>query len=615
MSGQPYRNASDPEKYRNQYLETLALRANIDKTNFDANQVYKQTGQLPAVTQLADTRTTTEKLADIQGTRLELIKDLKPIADPQFAQLIVQKIEQSPFNTDGSLYTYLVQMAPQLVKEISKQYKYKIKGDMNDAETIVKFIENAFANTKDLSQSVKSFFSSANNQARLSSSDLTTLREQYNIIVNKLLSKISPNTVPGGQIQQLVAEINRKIVSLSAFLNTDAYKLFTTNINAVIANVLPNSSAVEQQRTMEHIKLLQELIEKLPKPVFLQTLLQQIEKSLKNINPELTYKLLLNLDELIPIVEPRLIELDDMINQGTIDAYNLPAPIPAGPILGAPPGVGAPANIPADPALHARLNQLTNQELYDVIQTIYGDNNFDVIVQYHLNQAQREQYAEAYAELQRIINGGQPGENTANSIYEVIRLSQQGPVGIHGVGIRRKGRPKGSGLARPFKDKVDRNKGIQPSPRFISFGKHLINTKKLDDDIISIKRLSGANIKEIPSSKVSYRVGKILRDIVGGKIIDEYDLEELTPEEKIYLHKISKYSDIQDRLNIRSPNKDQEEKEYNQFEIMKGEILSGNDSKELVKKFKSILLKFSREGKLPKGQVTEILTELVELGY
>jgi hypothetical protein len=142
-----------------------------------------------------------------------------------------------------------------------------------------------------------------------------------------------------------------------------------------------------------------------------------------------------------------------------------------------------------------------------------------------------------------------------------------------------------------------------------------INTKKLNDDIISIKRKSGANIKEFPSLKVSNKVSKILKDIIGGKIIEESDINSLSPTEQIYLNKLSKYSDIQDRLNIPSPSKDQEEKEYNQFEIMKGEILSGNDSKELVKKFKGLILKFSREGKLPKGQVTEILSELVELGY
>jgi hypothetical protein len=48
---------------------------------------------------------------------------------------------------------------------------------------------------------------------------------------------------------------------------------------------------------------------------------------------------------------------------------------------------------------------------------------------------------------------------------------------------------------------------------------------------------------------------------------------------------------------------------------MKGEILSGNDSKELVKKFKLMILKLSRNGMLPKNESNELLETLVNLGY
>jgi hypothetical protein len=51
------------------------------------------------------------------------------------------------------------------------------------------------------------------------------------------------------------------------------------------------------------------------------------------------------------------------------------------------------------------------------------------------------------------------------------------------------------------------------------------------------------------------------------------------------------------------------------FEILKGQILAGNDSKELVKEFKVAMLKFVKEGRIPKREANEILYELMALGF
>ena len=42
MSGQPNRNPTDPSKFRQQYLANLALEANINDKNLQANMIYKK---------------------------------------------------------------------------------------------------------------------------------------------------------------------------------------------------------------------------------------------------------------------------------------------------------------------------------------------------------------------------------------------------------------------------------------------------------------------------------------------------------------------------------------------------------------------------------------------
>ena len=63
-------------------------------------------------------------------------------------------------------------------------------------------------------------------------------------------------------------------------------------------------------------------------------------------------------------------------------------------------------------------------------------------------------------------------------------------------------------------------------------------------------------------------------------------IEKLTKEEKDYLHKIAKSSNLLYRLHIPAPTKEEDDQDINQFEILKGELLCGNDGNETIKKFK-----------------------------
>jgi len=53
----------------------------------------------------------------------------------------------------------------------------------------------------------------------------------------------------------------------------------------------------------------------------------------------------------------------------------------------------------------------------------------------------------------------------------------------------------------------------------------------------------------------------------------------------------------------------------NEFEVMKGQIMSGNDNKEYVKKFKLLVLKLVRSGYIPKIEGFDLVEELTSLGY
>jgi hypothetical protein len=110
-------------------------------------------------------------------------------------------------------------------------------------------------------------------------------------------------------------------------------------------------------------------------------------------------------------------------------------------------------------------------------------------------------------------------------------------------------------------------------------------------------------------------MGVVLRKMVGGSNPSFDELNSLDEEERNYLSRIASASNIEDKFNIPTPNKNEDEKDVNQFEIMRGQIMAGNDSTELVKKFKILIMKLSKKGLLPQREAKDLLYELVHLGY
>jgi hypothetical protein len=154
------------------------------------------------------------------------------------------------------------------------------------------------------------------------------------------------------------------------------------------------------------------------------------------------------------------------------------------------------------------------------------------------------------------------------------------------------------------------------SPRFVKFGRYLINNHKLTkDDILTLKQPSGGMLVEFPSVRISKGLATVIKKMIGGGVPSYNELNGLSEPEKVYLHKISSKANILDKFSIPAPSKDQQEKDIHEFEVLKGEIMAGNDSKELIKKFKLHLMKLSKNGSLPKKEVSEIMEELLQLGF
>lgn len=674
MSGFPVKTQADINKYRNEYLETLRLQEQINDMNLQANKTYLLTGQLPPQSQLQDTRTSAEKLADIELLKQNLSTVFSPIAEPQFSNEIINKIMNSPLNIDNSLIRFLAQRGTEIVSNLQGLYPYKIRGDPNDLEQIVLFIKNMYAGQQDKFQSVKSYINSTQTQTQsnqiLSANNIDPLITQF--IDLKKSIEIVRNSIPQNYTNAVNNNVNKIYDKINKIRNllptTHQIELLLQDIDnptGIQYNNLPNTEQynnVREPYSAQDMAAFFQLLEKLPKYNILNVLMIKAKSFISSNNFKSLISTLQKIIEELDAIKDNELDILVQIGERIISRQKEKEDILRN-------QTQQQARVIQEQQVRQQHDMSNAQKVYVVNQTeddavwVRSSNGqvqlpqpsvrqaiqFNAIDQSNTPsiketiQSPSQQPKQQPTKFNPVIAlGSMAGDAKKKSIAmnlnklsntqinDLIALRSQiddtvvnkdtliqslvndidynrGDIGLHGMGIKkRRGRPRGSGLPKQEPIKI---------PNFVGFGINEINQKQLKNGIVKIRRNTRTNYPDMPSKHVSPKLQSILSSIVGGGVPNFNDLNSLDNEEKDYLHKLVSRSNLEDRLSIPAPTKDQQEKDLNSFEIMKGQIMAGNDSQELVKKFKLLIRKLSKQGLLPKNDVEDIIDLLLTLGY
>ena len=633
MSGQPYRYASDVENYRAEYMNSLGLRVNIDDMNYQANKNYLETGVLPARSQMKDTRATADILLDTEKLKLGIIKDFKPIAGPNMAMAIIQRVIASPLNGDGSFFVWLAQNTPELVMQLKKKYKLGIAGDENDVSTMVLFLQSLYSKTKDMNASVKSAFDRPTTTGTtITPRDYTGIKNAFDDIYLKLISARA--------LTPLLKQIKDRFNAMDNIFNPPTRYTQVRDMYINMSTMLGvDNPAYMTVLNSGGYRMWVDYNEQLPSPTEVRALLSQLQKSELNADSTLSKRILTNLLSLLPSVEDsrQLVTVSDNIlgvmGGAPTQAVNAVLATTPQPTPGALPATQAVAKTISD-----NIADIVLATLYDLYQDNkdnqsnmfqFGAPVIQAINDIQLTPAQKARINYTDASMKAGID--LLTQNNINTVGQLINdddlatfqarerntvLGFMRQQGMTGFGLKRRGRPRGSGLVKPITERIDKTKGIKQGCTQIPFGKYIINKNKLDNDIFYIlDAKKGYCVKGYPQKKISSELSSVVKSIIGGSVPKFEDLQNLDNDDKEYLHKVASKAGVLDKLSIPAPSKDKKEKDIHQFEVMKGEILAGNDSTELIKKFKLLLLRLSKNGSIPKRETVEIMEDLISLGY
>ena len=172
-------------------------------------------------------------------------------------------------------------------------------------------------------------------------------------------------------------------------------------------------------------------------------------------------------------------------------------------------------------------------------------------------------------------------------------------------------RGKGLAVAKKMPPKVEGK--VEKPASYIPFGRFVINKHKLNDGVLMLRTPRGGAISKLPTERISENLSKIVSTISKGNIPSFEDMSGLGESEKRHIHNIVNHSHIS-QISVPNPDLSKDEQDLHRFQVLKGEVMSGQNSSAVVKELKHLIVHLLSAGKLPKRQASQCLVELASLG-
>ncbi len=582
MSGLPYKTKKDMEDARAKYLAYLNLVINNDDRNLQANKVYKRTGQ---PSEMTDTRLFSEKLADIQRLKTEMRSKLLEITDGQEAGIITNSLDENQL-------IFLAQHFQIIKADMKKLYSLGVLAPIF-IHYLTKYIQN-YNDNKGVETGLQ---------------ETNKLLSNQNQILKQIASK--------QEIDEIKKHINdlgyeNTMLGLGIINRLSNLELTLNNVNKIASDIDNIENSNEKN---EILKLLNNIVDELPTKSDLQHTINNMNILSEKNDQNASINELMKLDEKIAIgsdVQEETSAINNLVNAGVAIPVNAGI---ATPLTAYTKDQQIMMNILMNDSDVLPLTRDSKRQYINDLYEIYSKNEQD-LKDTSRNMWILQNFPELSPPSGKSLNFQNLNDGQIKPIIELLNKKVREKIQpTQGKGMKGRGIATRTRSYQILDGDVDYNNGIRESAKFIPIGRYLINKRQLDKDIIAIKRTGGSIIKDLPSTRVTKKLGSIVKKILGGGLPSYDDIDNLDEKEKDFLYKVAKHTRIDDKLSIPVPKKDQDDKDINEFEIMKGQILSGNDNPEVVKKFKTIILKLSNKNMIPKGQVRELLLELTTLGH
>lgn len=154
-----------------------------------------------------------------------------------------------------------------------------------------------------------------------------------------------------------------------------------------------------------------------------------------------------------------------------------------------------------------------------------------------------------------------------------------------------------------------------PEERYIVFGQLVINKPRLiNDNKLSVKyKTTLGSVSKFKSARVSDQFKDLIKTILEEQKINHRLLSELSDLEKDLFYNLIKRAKLESRLGLDNYRTREQDQQYKRFDLLKGQILAGNNNPKILQELKQLIIKFMNDGTMSKSEGGSILVELLSL--
>lgn len=156
------------------------------------------------------------------------------------------------------------------------------------------------------------------------------------------------------------------------------------------------------------------------------------------------------------------------------------------------------------------------------------------------------------------------------------------------------------------------NNEVKEYSRYRAFGKYMIHVPSLKKCMINVKYPSLIAVHHIPQKYVSKEFIDMVDELMNTNIFNKSKFNRLEEDEQTYFRFLADKCDFDLAIGMGMTEtvSQREKEEYDRFEVLRGSVIAGNNSPEVLKELQQYIIKFINQKRLPKQQGHDLLYEM-----
>ena len=159
--------------------------------------------------------------------------------------------------------------------------------------------------------------------------------------------------------------------------------------------------------------------------------------------------------------------------------------------------------------------------------------------------------------------------------------------------------------------KVGRGIGKNEEEKWFEFGRYIVHKPSLERRVLNVRYSSLAPVPTLPKQDISRSLSILLLDMIEHGHISTALLQHLNDKDSRLLKTLCSKADIGG--GVIQHHDEEDDEEMDQFDILKDEVIAGQNSPESLRQLKAYILRFMNDGRMKKPDGYSLLAELAIL--